>query len=53
MSVRQAVTTTGLAEDVEKELEEIKNDASEEAKLSNKTEVKKPFVQDEKLIINE
>lgn len=46
MSVRQAVTTTGLAEDVEKELEEIKNDASEEAKLTKKTEVTDPSIID-------
>jgi len=38
MSVRQAVTTTGLAQDIEKELEEIRNDQSEESKLNKKPE---------------
>ena len=40
MSVRQAVTTTGLAQDVEKELNEIKKDQDEEAERTKKEEVK-------------
>lgn len=39
MSVRQAVTTTGLTEDVEKEIKEIRKDREEEAKYMKKNRI--------------
>lgn len=47
MSTRTAVTTTGLAQDIEKELEEIKKDQDEDAERTKREEVRKPTIIDE------